>query len=97
MTTATLNLQSIEPALKESNIEFAGLFGSYAKKSATKKSDVDILIKSKKTLSLLELIGLEMKLSRILRKKVDLVTERSIEPILKKEILNNLVKIYEKR
>ncbi len=84
----------IVKVLKENNVARAGIFGSYARGEANEESDVDILIEVKgKKFSLIDLIGLEMKLKRITKKKIDLLTYKSLSPYLKESILKEEVKI----
>lgn len=72
----------------------AGIFGSYARGEQTKKSDIDILIKVKaKKFSLLDLVGLELELERVLEKKVDLLTYNGIDPLLRDSILKEEIRI----
>jgi len=56
----------IVPMLKQNNVVRAGIFGSYARGEAKKKSDIDILIEVKKTkkFSLFDLAGLEIRLEK---------------------------------
>ena len=62
----TNNLKNIKnkliPILKQNNIVKASIFGSYARGEETKKSDIDMMIKYKGKMSLLDLIGLEQEL-----------------------------------
>lgn len=92
-----MNLNTIIPLLENSDVEFAGVFGSYAKGKANQKSDIDILIKFKQSKSLIKIIELERKISEILSKEIDLVTENSLSPYIKDEILRGLKIIYGKR
>ena len=89
-----LDIKSIVPILEQSDVKFAGLFGSFARDEANEKSDVDILISFKEPKSLIDLVHIQNKLSDILKKKVDLVTERSISPYLKDNIFNDLKIFY---
>jgi len=79
--------------LKKNHVVRAGIFGSYAKGTPKKNSDIDILVKIKSDISLIGVIGLEMKLEGILNKKVDLVEYDAIHPLLKKNILKDEVRI----
>ena len=63
-----------------------GLFGSYARNENTSKSDMDILVQFKQTVNLFDIIGLEIELSEKLGVKVDLITDKSIHPEIKKYI-----------
>lgn len=92
-----INLSLIEPLLKASNIEFAGIFGSVARGEAKSTSDIDMLVKFSEPVSLLKLINLERMISEKIGKDVDLVTEDSLSPFIKKEVLHDLKTIYEKR
>ena len=88
--------RKIVPILKKNGVVRAGLFGSIVRGEAGKRSDVDILIKFKGEKSLLDLAGLELELEGKLKKKVDVVEYCSIHPLLKKTILGEEVRIYEK-
>jgi predicted nucleotidyltransferase len=87
--------RKILPVLKKHNVLKAGLFGSFVRGEARKKSDVDILVKLPKGKSLLDLVGLEMELKKRLRRNVDLLTYNSIHPLIKEAILKEEVRIYE--
>ena len=83
--------KKIVKVLKKNNVKRAGIFGSYARGEEKKNSDIDILIKFNG--SLLDLVGLEMELKKILKKNVDLLTYNEISPYLRERILNEEVKI----
>jgi len=85
--------RKIIPLLRKNDIAKAGIFGSYARGEATKKSDVDILIKYRGRKSLLDLVRLERELEELLGKKVDLLTYNSINHLIKERILQEEVKI----
>ena len=73
-----------------------GVFGSYAREENTPESDLDILVKFKNGITLLQLITLENELSEKLGIKVDLVTEGAVtNKKLKKYIQKDLKIIFE--
>jgi predicted nucleotidyltransferase len=73
-----------------------GIFGSYARNEQTKNSDIDILVKFNKGITLLQLIRIENELSEKLGIKVDLVTEGAVTNAkLKKAINKDLEIIFE--
>jgi len=73
-----------------------GIFGSYARNEQTEGSDIDILVKFKRGITLLQLIRLENELSEKLGIKVDLVTEGALTNTkLKKMISQDLEVIFE--
>lgn len=76
------------------NIELAFIFGSYAKHSATPKSDIDIMISS--DITGLDYFGLVEELRQTLHKKIDLVRLKDIVQgsQLMIEILKVCIKIY---
>jgi uncharacterized protein len=73
--------------------EYVGVFGSFARGEQTSKSDLDILVRFGKRLNLFDLIGLEQELSEKLQLKVDLVTENSLSPLIREEVMNDIKKI----
>jgi hypothetical protein len=82
--------------LRDYNPEMIGIFGSYARNENTNLSDIDILVRFKSTLSLLQLVQVENKISQKLGIKVDLVTEGAIKnKILKESIQKDLQIIYQ--
>ena len=78
----------ILPVLRKSDVVKASLFGSIVNGNATKKSDVDLLVEFRGEKSLLDLSGLKIKLEKLLGRKVDVLTFKSIYPPLRKRILS---------
>jgi len=66
-----------------------GVFGSRTGSNYSDQSDLDLLV-DLKNVNLLDLVGLEDELSRLLNVKVDLITEASLNkylrPLIEKEI-----------
>lgn len=77
-------------------VDYAYLFGSYAKGTAKEDSDVDILISTE--LTGLDYFGLVEELNKSLQKRVDLVALQQLGDNfdLINEVLREGVKIYEK-
>jgi predicted nucleotidyltransferase len=88
--------KKITPILKKYEIKRASIFGSVARGQQNKTSDVDILVEPGKPMGF-EFIGLKMDIEKSIRRKIDLLTYKSVNPLLKKEILGHQVKIYDKR
>ncbi len=81
--------------LKEFHPERIGIFGSFAREENKPESDIDILVKFKNGITLLQLIKLENDLTEKLGIKVDLVTEGAItNKKLKKSIQKDLKIIF---
>ena len=81
------------PILRHNDVVKAGVFGSIVKGKLSKKSDIDFLIQFKPGKSLLDLSRLKLQLENKLQRDVDLVTYRSIHPLLKQRILEEEVRI----
>lgn len=99
-TAKILSLEEIKtkavPILKKNGVEFAGLFGSYARGEARPDSDIDFLVKfaDKAKVSLLDVIGIENELSDLLGKKTQLVTSDGVHPYIKDSVEKDLKIIY---
>jgi len=83
--------RKIIPTLKKYKIKGAGIFGSYVRGEQKKRSDIDILVDFND--NLLTLVGIEREVKKVLKTKVDLLTYKGINPLLKKQILKEEVRI----
>jgi predicted nucleotidyltransferase len=63
------------------------IFGSAARGEAGPKSDVDVLIRLEPGRSLLDIVAIKQELEELLGRKVDVLTESSISPYLREQIL----------
>ena len=80
--------------LKKHGVVRAGIFGSYARGEEKKDSDIDLLVEiNDKNMSLIDIIGLEMELSKLLGKKIDLIEYQALHSLLRDRILKEEVKI----
>ncbi|MCK4929320.1 MAG: nucleotidyltransferase family protein, partial [Methanosarcinales archaeon] len=64
------------------------LFGSVVRGELSDESDIDILIEYEGKKSLLNLVSLKFELEDILKRKVDVLTYNSLNPLLRDRILN---------
>ena len=78
MTTPTQNQQIIN-YLKPYQPEWVGVFGSWARGENRPDSDLDILIKLVKPVSLLTFVRMQRELSELLNTPVDLVSEGGLK------------------
>lgn len=83
----------VVPVLKKHGVVRAGIFGSYARGEAGKKSDIDILVRFAGRKSLFDLARLEIDVEKKLGRKADVLTYGSVHPLLKERILKEEVKI----
>lgn len=79
---------------KKYDINFCYLFGSYAKKYATEKSDVDLLVDT--TITGIDYFGIIEELRESLGKVVDMLSLRQLNnnEVLTREIMKDGIKIY---
>lgn len=68
-----------------------GIFGSYVRGEQKRKSDIDILVNMKETISLLEWAAAANYLSDLLKIKVDLVPRQDIRPELREIIIKEVL------
>jgi uncharacterized protein len=78
--------------LKKNGIKKAGIFGSYARGEQGKKSDIDIVIQPTKDMGF-AFFGLALELEEKTGKRVDLVTYKSLHPMIKEQILEQEMRI----
>ncbi|KAF5437721.1 hypothetical protein C5S35_02620 [Candidatus Methanophagaceae archaeon] len=74
--------------LRKHDVKKAALFGSIVRGEATDESDIDILVEFEGRKSLLDLAGLKLDLQEIVRRNVDVLTYKSLHPLLKERILS---------
>jgi predicted nucleotidyltransferase len=79
----------------QNDVNFVGLFGSMARGDATEQSDIDLLVRFTGRKSFLALVRLERELATALGRKVDVLTEASLNPHLRDDVLHDLQVIYE--
>ena len=71
-----------------------GIFGSVARGESAENSDIDILYQLKESVGMFSIVHMKDDLEEKLNKKVDLVSEKYINPKLKPYIMNDLKIIY---
>jgi hypothetical protein len=75
-------LRAHEPYLRRAGITRLSLFGSTARGDASPDSDVDLLatFDESRQLSALDIVGLQLHLSKLLKCEVDLSEETALKP-----------------
>jgi predicted nucleotidyltransferase len=100
MMTVHINIPTpkINTFCQRHQIRELALFGSVLREDFKPNSDVDVLIDFKpgveEKLTLMELSGMQLELSDILEREVDLVLRDGLKPFIKDEVLNNLEVVY---
>lgn len=72
-------------------VQKIGIFGSLVKGKYTKQSDIDVLVSFSQPVGFFRFIELEIFLSKVLQKKVDLATKKALKPTIKKQILKETI------
>lgn len=94
--TAPIILQSnqVNELCRQYHVKTLSLFGSQLRGDSTPQSDIDLLVSFSEPVSLFQLVALERELTKLLGAKVDLLTEDSISPYLRKQILRERQEVY---
>jgi uncharacterized protein len=71
----------------------AAVFGSLARGTAHGESDVDLLVEFAEGRGLLDLAALELDLTDILGRRVEVVTYRSLDPHMRERVLREQIVI----
>ena len=80
------------PYLREKfNVKSIGLFGSYVRDEQKDKSDIDLLVEFSKPIGFFKFMELEEYLSKKLGVKVDLVTPDALKPMIKPQVMREIV------
>ena len=90
--------KKLKEFLKDKPVSQVILFGSYAKKEATKKSDIDLIIDTNSQLKGFALLRLICQIEEMLQKEVDGFEKYEIieNSLIDKEIKKTGVVVYEK-
>jgi len=96
-TTVDTILDRAKPILKKYKVKKAGIFGSYARGDASPDSDIDFLIETFKPITLFTFFDMNEELEKVLGKKVDIMTPRSLNHRVRPYVMADLKTIYEDR
>jgi len=75
----------------EYQVKRVGIFGSYARKTASSKSDIDILVDFTEPVGIITFMRLEELLEERLGCKVDLVTPNALKTHIRKKIIEDMI------
>ena len=83
---------------RRSDIRRLSLFGSVIRDDFTNDSDVDVLVEFEPgyRIGLMGFAGLELELTEILGRKVDLNTPQELSPYYRQEVLEEALVLYDK-
>jgi len=76
---------------QEYSVKTIGVFGSVARDEQTVQSDIDLLVEFSKPVGFVTFMRLENFLSKRLGKQVDLVTSDSLKPLIRQDVLSEVI------
>jgi predicted nucleotidyltransferase len=92
---AIAKLKQNEAELRRLGVEHLYLFGSTARGEASEDSDVDLFFDHPEgSLGLFELMDVKDAAARILGRKTDIMTRRSLHPVLRQQIEASALQIF---
>ena len=85
-------IEQHRPELKRQfHVEKIGVFGSYARGTQKKRSDIDFLVTFDKAISLFDHVNLTIYLKELMRCKVDVIPHENLRPELRAYVLKDLI------
>lgn len=92
---AIARLKKHEAEFKRLGVQHLYLFGSTARGDARKDSDVDLFFEHPvASLGLFQLMDVKYTAARVLGRKTDIMTRRSLHPMLKERIEASAVQVF---
>lgn len=76
--------------LKNYHVRRIGLFGSQARGVARLRSDIDLLVEFDEAIDLFAFVHLADDIEKMLHKKVDLATEKSLKPFVRSKVMEEV-------
>jgi len=87
-------LHELKPVLKKRyKIESVEIFGSYARGTQTHESDIDLLVTYSETPDIVGVNNIKRFLKRKLGVKVDLISKKYINPLIKDRVLKEAITV----
>jgi predicted nucleotidyltransferase len=76
---------------RDYSVKTIGVFGSVARDEQTEQSDIDLLVEFSRPVGFVTFMRLEEYLSDRLGKKVDLVTPDALKPVIRLDVLREVI------
>ena len=87
--------QKATPVFRQHGVRYAAVFGSVARGEDRPESDVDLLVRLGRPMGMVGYMRLVENLESSLQRKVDVVTEQSLNEHLRPFVVRDLATIYE--
>jgi hypothetical protein len=86
-------IRALETELHALGVKSLGLFGSVARDEAGPTSDVDVLVEFQGPATLDAYVDLKRLLERVLGRRVDLVTQGALKPLVRPHVERDLIDV----
>jgi uncharacterized protein len=96
MNLASAEKEKIIEICKRNDISYCALFGSFARGEANENSDIDLLVRFSKPKGI-DWLDAAFEIEDTLGRKVDLITEKSLHPLIRESVYEDLQDLYGKR
>ena len=90
-------VEAVETSPYRDYIQSISIFGSYLHGDQKSDSDIDLIVLLKSGIGLFEFVGIQQDFEKKLGRKVDLVTPDGLSKYIRKEVLNEAKRVYEKK
>jgi len=81
--------------LKSKGATKVAVFGSYVRDEETPESDIDVVVDFKDPITLFDFAGYQIELQDKIGKKVDLVMEGGMNPLIEKYVKKDIIVLYQ--
>jgi uncharacterized protein len=81
--------------LKSKGATKVAVFGSYVRDEETPESDIDVVVDFKDPITLFDFAGYQIELQDKIGKKVDLIMEGGMNPLIEKYVKNDIIVLYQ--
>ncbi|KXK42066.1 MAG: Nucleotidyltransferase domain protein [Chlorobi bacterium OLB5] len=81
--------------LKSQGATKIAVFGSYVRNEETPDSDIDVLVDFKQPITLFDFAGYQIELQEKIGKKIDLVMEGGMNPLVEKYALKDYLVLFQ--
>ena len=95
LSSLTIDERTLQELCRRNDVSKLSVFGSFARGQDRSDSDIDLLVEFSKPKGLFDLVALELQLSELLGRKVDLLTEQSVSPYLRDSIRRDLRVVFD--
>jgi len=86
--------KEVAPILRKYGVRRASVFGSASRGEDTSQSDIDILVAIGRPMGLFTFLKMKREMERTLGRKVDIITENSVDKFIRPHIVKDLRVIY---